>query len=104
MGSAKTRLDTLSRPEPTAKEYHTGRCDAGRVTAARKLCGFRDTEGQDGPLRAATRPSLRFGSRRGLQKARSVKKQKRNEGRAEDQAKNHDDLEKGPRQKRIPPS
>src|SRR5580700_6324632 len=37
MGGVESRLDAVSdRPEPTAREYHTGQCEAWRVTVGQK--------------------------------------------------------------------
>jgi hypothetical protein len=46
MGNAKTRLDTLSsRPEPTAREYHTAAREALIVAAARECVVTEKTRG-----------------------------------------------------------
>jgi hypothetical protein len=50
MGSTNTRLDTLSsRPEPTAKEYHTTVRQALIVAAARKCVVTEKMSGLESP-------------------------------------------------------
>src|SRR5580692_11382409 len=100
MGSTEIRLDTVSsRPEPTAREYHTVTHEVAIVAAVEQCVVTEKTPATSG---ARGRQGIsNFGGGCGFDEGGAVENQGCNDRRAEAQTKGHDRMEERAGQKRI---